>query len=113
MFRGVARWMCFLAVLALPSFLPLHAAPADLDESFSPEIPWQEGFSSISFLWLTQDGKILVNGPGLLRLNADGSRDVTFHPPANASAVVALSPEGGLWVKTQSPSFADSGLLRL
>jgi uncharacterized delta-60 repeat protein len=88
----------FSVVLFLAMFIGLspmiHAAPGDVDLSFSPPNFSASGsFSSLSInaSVLQPDGKIVVGGSfsgvdgtnhiSLARLNADGSRDATFVSP--------------------------------
>jgi uncharacterized delta-60 repeat protein len=61
-------------------------------------------YYSTRFLAQQSDGKIIasgafgsydgVNRPGAVRINVNGSIDLTFNPPSSASGVTALLPDG-------------------
>ena len=74
-------------------------APGSVDTSFALVSP-QRFFYYHQGLAVQPDGKVLVAGSPLLRLNADGTTDNGFHPPSfNAPvATVALQPDGKILV---------------
>ena len=79
-----------------------------LDTMFSPGLGIHSNavyeYYSTQFLAQQSDGKIIasaaigsydgVNRPGAVRINVNGSIDLTFNPPSGASGVAALLPDG-------------------
>jgi uncharacterized delta-60 repeat protein len=74
-------------------------APGSIDTSFALLFPLRY-FYYRQPLALQADGKVLVVGSPLLRLNADGTQDSSFHPPAFNAGVttVAVQPDGKILV---------------
>jgi uncharacterized delta-60 repeat protein len=76
------------------------------DGSFDPSFtnPWPEYFPSCAVVALQLDGKILVGGECLVRFQADGTPDATFHPPylplydGAAINTLAVQPDGKIVV---------------
>jgi hypothetical protein len=79
-----------------------------LDTTFNPGLGIHSNavyeYYSTQFLAQQSDGKIIasgaigsydgVNRPGAVRINVNGSIDLTFNPPSGASGVAALLPDG-------------------
>ncbi len=87
-------------------------AEGTIDESFAPEIAFDEGgkpgLASVDVLLLQPDGGLVVGGrfasvngvarPGLARVRSDGSHDNTFDPGAGAPLALARQADGRILV---------------
>ncbi|MBE7500192.1 MAG: hypothetical protein HS113_07770 [Verrucomicrobiales bacterium] len=81
-----------------------------LDSSFDPQaghVP-----TSIWSLVRQPDGKLLVAGWGLTRLNPDGTADPTFQPEVSASSVsrLLLQPDGKILISGSGPGFLNASV---
>src|ERR1051325_8255666 len=82
------------ALMVVSPLFSSRAAPGDLDVSFSPG----GGIDgSILSIVVQQEGRIVVAGDAIARLNADGTRDASFNPEAQTDGAVfaaALQSDG-------------------
>ena len=110
LFRTLARTACLLLQLSTLTSRA-HAAPGDVDLSFDPGAGVN---GPVTAMALQPDGKVIIGGQftvanglvrtNLARLNADGSGDPTFNPPALDYAVdaLALQPDGRLLIGSKT-----------
>lgn len=110
----LSRVLCALVIMmcmVMPA--PAWAAPGDLDPAFLPNITGGSP-TKVKAIVVQNDGKILIGGDftavdniprnGIARLNADGSLDPSFVPPAYYDAhIVAIHvyPNGDVLIGGQ------------
>jgi uncharacterized delta-60 repeat protein len=104
-----------LFLVAFSSLATAQSGP--VDTSYNPAF---KSFGSISNIIVQPDGKLLVNGgfrsvngverETLVRLNADGTTDTTFQPPAGLQAAkIALLSDGKILYRPYSSAFPLQG----
>src|SRR5688572_25278111 len=95
------RTIVFAGSLLLPlSALRSHAAVSDVDLSFDARFFPPPPVAALRAIAVQPDGKVIIAGAGIVRLNADGSEDTSFarpydpNIPVGTIAAIALQSDG-------------------